>query len=69
MDKDVDDYGNLEYIQNLDNLISWENVAESELKSPFDFINGPLWRMKVIKLHDGQTNVPTFFHIIDLLYF
>jgi len=56
MDKDADDYGNLEYIENLDNLISWQNVAESELKTPFDFINGPLWRMKVIKLHDSQTN-------------
>jgi hypothetical protein len=56
MDKGVEEYNNLEFIKNLDNLISWKNVAESELKTPFDFVNGPLWRMKVIKLHDSQIN-------------
>ena len=28
-------------IENLDNLIGWQNEAESELKTPFDFVNGP----------------------------
>ena len=33
MDKDVDDYGNLEYIQNLDNLISWQNSRKRAKES------------------------------------
>ena len=55
MNKNIEDYNNLEYFENVDNTINWPNMAERELKTPFDFINGPLWRMKVIKIYDNPT--------------
>ena len=41
-------YNNIEYIDTWDTF-DWESLVERELKTTVDFINGPLWRIKVVK--------------------
>ena len=52
---EVDVYNNIEYIDTWKNF-EWENLVESELKTSVDFINGPLWRMKLLKDKSVQAN-------------
>jgi hypothetical protein len=51
MNKNISEYNNLEYLETK-NPHEWKNVMESELKKPFDYFNGPLWRLKLIKIDD-----------------
>jgi len=60
IEKNIEDYNNLEFIENNpDNSLNWMSLAESELKTPLDYQNGPLWRMKIFKINEntGERNV------------
>ena len=51
MNKDISEYNNLEYLETK-NPHEWKNIMESELRKPFDYFNGPLWRLKLVKIND-----------------
>jgi hypothetical protein len=51
MNKNISEYNNLEYLETK-NPHEWKNIMESELKNPFDYSNGPLWRLKLVKISD-----------------
>ena len=50
MEQSVEDYKNFEFIDKPLYSFRWNDLVESELKTPVDFLNGPLWRMKLIKI-------------------
>ena len=53
MKKSLDEYNNVEILQET-NEFKWTNLIEKELKTPFDYINGPLWRLKVLKMNQAN---------------
>ncbi len=56
IEKNIEDYNNLEFIENnSDNSLNWMSLAESELKTPLDYQNGPLWRMKIFKINENTS--------------
>ena len=48
-EKSLDEYDNFELIE-IDNRLKWTEFIENELRTPLDNINGPLWRMKILKI-------------------
>ena len=48
MDKSIDDFKNLEFIEYSNG--NWMEEVENEVRRPFDLQNGPMWRMKVLKI-------------------
>ena len=46
--KRVNDYKNVELID-VPDCFEWKKLVESELKNAFDWVNGPLWRIKILK--------------------
>jgi hypothetical protein len=55
MKKSVDEYNNVDLID-LTESNNWMDVIYNELKTPFDIINGPLWRIKLLKLKNPAWN-------------
>ena len=53
------DLNNIEIIETSD-ANKWSTLVESELKTQLDMVNGPLWRLKVVKLL-GETNTCVHF--------
>ena len=51
IEKNIEDYNNFEFLENTANSLNWSSLTETELKTPLDFINGPLWRMKVLRMN------------------
>ena len=49
MNKSIDEYNNVE-IQQETTEFKWTDLIESELKTSLDYVNGPLWRLKVLKM-------------------
>ena len=49
MDKTVAEYNNIEMIETNDED-KWKEIIENELLTSFDNVNGPLWRIKVLKI-------------------
>lgn len=49
MKKNIEEYNNAEILQETHEF-KWTDLIEKELKTPFDYINGPLWRIKVLKM-------------------
>ena len=47
-DKTPDEYTNLDMVE-LEDRLKWPEIVENELRTPLDNVNGPLWRMKVLK--------------------
>ena len=58
-EKSFEEYNNVELLETENNL-KWVDIIETELKTNFDNINGPLWRMKIVKLlkttHNDDNN-------------
>ena len=58
-------FENVEVLETVD-ANEWSSIVESELKKPLDLIDGPLWRLKVVKLSTQSAAhfVFTFHHAI-----
>ena len=59
-------YNNIEYIDTWDTF-DWETLVERELKTTLDFINGPLWRIKVVKdntIHKSSSDASTQYALV-----
>ena len=52
MNKNIPEYNNVE-ILNETNELKWTDLVEAELKTSLDYIHGPLWRLKCMKLQDS----------------
>ena len=50
MSKDMDKCENVKFIDLSTSHLEWRDVIQSELKTPFDFVHGPLWRIKLLIL-------------------
>ena len=55
MKKSFEEYNNVELVD-LKKSNNWMDIIYDELKTPFDPINGPLWRIKLLKLNDPAWN-------------
>ena len=55
MVKDVNACDNVKLIDLSTSHLKWRDIIESELKTPFDFVNGPLWRIKLLKLSNEES--------------
>jgi hypothetical protein len=49
MKKSFEEYNNVEIMQETDEF-KWTDLIEKNLKTKFDVINGPLWRLSVLKM-------------------
>ena len=63
MKKSIDDYRNVKMLQETDYL-KWTDLIESELKSSLDYINGPLWKIKVLKMMESQEGLKRYAFIL-----
>ena len=45
-------YDNVELIDT-DDPLKWSNLVESEVKTHFDYANGPLWRLKIVSVKNA----------------
>lgn len=64
MEKNIEDYNNFEFIENSANTKDYISLTESELKTPLDFINGPLWRMKFLKINENMESDKTKYALV-----
>jgi hypothetical protein len=55
MKKSFEEYNNVELVD-LTKSNNWMDIIYDELKAPFDPINGPLWRIKLLKLNNPAWN-------------
>ena len=49
MKKSFEEYNNVEIMQETDEF-KWTDLIEKNLRTKFDVINGPLWRLNVLKM-------------------
>ena len=50
MSKPFDEFNNVELIDLSQSSLEWIDIIERELRDPFDYENGPMWRIKLLKL-------------------
>ena len=55
MNKTLENYNNFELIET-DEKLKWASIVEDELKTQFDLENGPLWRIKIVKINGNVEN-------------
>jgi len=50
MSKHFDEFNNLELIDLSQSSLEWIDIIEHEIQQSFDYENGPMWRIKMLKL-------------------
>ena len=63
-------FANVDFAETSDDELEWQRLLESELVRPFDTDNGPLWRLKLLKIIDtskehAQANTDKFVFIFS----
>ena len=56
MEKEFDAFNNTELFNLSNSDSNWTDVIKRELKTPFDYQNGPMWRIKMLKLSSDNLN-------------